>query len=164
MSRVPVTAILLALAISLVGCAKGLPEDKAEAILQSLAGELVKLEGAAGGDKMAKVKVVCEKEGVEVDTFARYLDEHPDADRRLGDLMQQAFEADLATKKKAYAAEIAEVKADASKAAIEDKAEILVKKQELENAMQAKIAELQNEFKTKEQDLKIAIAKIRAQQ
>ncbi len=164
MRRVLITAILLAFAIAVAGCAKGLSEDKAGSILQGLAGELVKLEGAAGGDKMAAVRVVCEKEGVEIDALARYLAEHPDADRRVAEMMQQAFEADLAAKKKEHAVELAKVEAEANKAAQEHKTKILSKKQDLENAMQARIAELQNDFTKKEAELKATIAEINKQQ
>ena len=160
MRRVLISVILLAFAIGLAGCAKGLTDEQSGAVLQGLAGELVKLEGATGGDKIAAVKAVCEKEGVEVEAFARYLDEHPDADGTLGELMQKAFEADLAAKKKAHAAEISEVEADAKKAAAGRKAEILGKKQEMENAMQANIAELQNAFEKKEAELKATIAEL----
>ena len=137
---------------------------KAGAVLQSLAAELVKLEGAAGGDKMTAVKAVCEKEGIEVDALARYLAEHPDADRRVAEMMQEAFEADLAARKKEHAAELAKVEAEANKAAQEHKAEILSKKQDLENAMQARIAELQNQFAKKEAELKATISEINKQQ
>jgi hypothetical protein len=164
MRRVLISAILLAFAIGFAGCAKGLTEEQAGAVLQGLAGELVKLEGATGGDKMAAVKAVCEKEGIEIDAFARYLDEHPDADGKLGELMQKAFEADLTAKQKVHAAEIAAVEAHATKAAASRKAEILGKKQTMENAMQAKIAELQDAFEKKEAELKATIAEVRKQQ
>ncbi len=164
MRRVLISAILLAFATGFAGCAKGLTDDQAGAVLQGLASELVKLEGAAAGDKMAAVRVVCEKSGVEVDAFARYLDEHPDTDAKLGELMQKAFAANLAAKQKEHAAEIAEVEADAKKAAGTRKTEILARKQELENKMQARIAELQNAFEKKEAELKGTIAEVRKQQ
>jgi hypothetical protein len=164
MRRVLITATLLAFAIAIAGCAKGLTEEQANAVLQGLAGELLKLEGAKFEPKMAAVKIVCEKEGVEIDAFARYLDEHPDADGKLGELMQKAFEAELAAMKKDDALEIAKVEADAKNAAAGRKAEILGKKQTMENAMQAKIAGLQDSFEKKEAELKATIAEVRKQQ
>jgi hypothetical protein len=164
MRSLSITVAMLTLVFVVAGCVKSLPPEKADAVLAGLAAELVKMEGASGDDKMAKVKAVCEKEGVEVASFARYLEENSGADSKLAELIQQAFADELAAKKKAYAAEIAKVEADAKQAASDRKTEILARKQTMENATQAKIAEMENRFKKKQEELKNAIAEIRKQQ
>jgi hypothetical protein len=164
MRRWLTTTLFLALLVAASGCAQSLPDDKADAVLKGLAVELVKMEGASTDEKMARVQLVCEKEGIKVEALARFLEKNSDADSRLAQAMKEAFASELEALKKAYAEELVRLQSEADDAADKGKSEILARKQKMENETQAKIAELQGEFDKKKKELQETIAEVRKQQ
>jgi hypothetical protein len=161
MQRIFISAIVL-IAFLAIGCAPKLTDAQAESIMQGVATELVKLEGASAESKMDKVKLVCDQQGVKVEAFSRYLHDNKGADEKMATIMTGILEKNLAESKQQLAAELAKVNADAQKAVAETKAGLEKKAKDLLDKGEQDLATKKAEFEKKQKELQETIAKVRS--
>jgi hypothetical protein len=159
-----VAAIVLAVALLMLGgCQAKISDEKANAVLETLAVELATMEGTSTELKMDKVKVACEKNGVELNAFAIYLDATPGADQKLSDLLARALRESIENKKKKFQAELKQVEENARTAAAGGKQELEKKKTELQEKADEEMEKMAADFDKKKKELQDAIQKARIQ-
>lgn len=160
-----VAAIVLTVALLMLGsCQPKITDDKANAVLEALAGELASMEGTSTELKMDKVKVACEKNGVELKAFAIYLDTNPGIDQKLSDLVARALKQSIDKKQKKFQAELKQVEESGKTATKGLQQDLEKRKTELQAKADAELEEMKTDFEKKKKELQEAIQQTRAQQ
>lgn len=158
-SIAPLVFLIIA-APAVTGCHSSLSREKATAVLKDLAKELVLMEGSSIEDRMERVKLVCEKNGVEVESFARYLHENPEAEKLLADHMNDLLANQIEQKKAAFRQKLEEFDKQNRESIEAVKAEMKKRIKEIEETSQAEIERLKSDFNKRREDTLKAISEL----
>jgi len=156
--------VLLAALLFLAGCREKLSDEKADAILKDLAARLVEMEDSSGETRMAEVRAICAEHGAEIKALAAYLKDNPNSEDSLARYMGDAFDKQLAEKKKKYSEQLKEIDKTTKETVDTLKESSETRMKTLGTSTAGELEKLKAHFDKKQAELEKAIAAVKAQQ
>jgi len=154
--------IILAV-LALAGCRNSLSDERANAVLKDLARELTQMESPSVEQRMERVKAVCDKQGVDQDSFARYLKDHPGSEKVLAGYMTEILQQQLGERKLAFEKKLEDLRKEHQTAVDGIKADTAKRITQTEGAAKVEIEQLKADFEKKREATLKAISELRLQ-
>ncbi len=145
--------VTLLLAVTVSGCRKEIPEEKARAIFTEVAVELVKRPDAADAAKTAMVDAVCEKNGFVRKDLDYLLKTQPEAKAWLEEALKAEIERDIDEQRQQWEKRIAKTRQKNEKNASDLETDQAVKFEKIERETARKNAEVDKKFNASEKKL-----------